>query len=119
MNSVIGLSLGRIILGAAALAKPDLAAGALQVDGADPQVRFIARLFGSREVAVGALTLLTRGRAQHRTTLGLGVLIDGADVAAAALAAKEGALSRSGALTFGGVAASAAGTGLLALLRRR
>lgn len=119
MNPVIGLSLGRIAVGSAALANPDFAAKSLQLDPeASPQVSFLVRLFGAREVALGLVTLAARGRAQ-RGVIGLGVLVDVADAATCYLALQDGSVSRKTAVAVGGPAVGAVGSGLIALLRRR
>ena len=118
MNPVIGLSLGRIAVGSVALANPEAAARLLQLDPvSNPQVPYVTRLFGSREVALGLVTLLARGKAQ-RGVIGLGVVVDSADAATGYLALQDGSASRKTALTLIGPAIGAAGAGLIGLLRR-
>ena len=75
MNPVTGLSLGRIVVGAVSFAKPSLAAGMFGLDVANnPQGPYLARLFGSREIALGAATLLARGSTRRNLVLaGIGV----------------------------------------------
>ena len=46
----------------------------------NPQVPYVTRLFGSREIALGAATLLARGKAQRGLVLA-GILVDAADAA--------------------------------------
>lgn len=119
MNPVIGLSLGRIAVGVAALAKPELAARTFQLDPVgNPQVPYVFRLFGSREVALGAVTLLARGRRAQRGLIGLGVLVDAADAATGYLAMRDGSISRKTAMTLIGPAVGAIGSGAVGLLRR-
>lgn len=119
MNPVTGLSLGRIALGAVALANPALAARSLQLDGVgSPQVPYVLRLFGSREIALGVVTLLVRERRARRGLIGLGVAVDAADVATAYVAMREGSVSRKTAMTLVGPAVGAIGSGLVGLLRR-
>ena len=79
MNPVTGLSLARIALGATALASPDLATRLFRLDGsANPQLPYMTRMFASREIALGAVTLLSSGAARRKLTA-LGIAVDGAD----------------------------------------
>jgi hypothetical protein len=118
MNPAFGLSLGRIAVGTVALAKPDLAAKSLQLDAVtNPQVPYVLRLFGSREIVLGVVTLLAKGRSQ-KALFGLGVLVDGADAATAYAAMKDGSVTRKTAMTLAVPAAGAVASGLLALARR-
>ena len=118
MNPVNGLSLGRIAVGATALANPQAAARILQLDPVtNPQVPYVVRLFGSREIAIGVVTLLARGKAQ-RGVIGLGILVDGADAATAYLAMQDGSVSRKTAMTLIGPAIGAVGSGVIGLLKR-
>ena len=102
MNPVTGLSLARIGIGALALARPDTAARAFALDPTtNPQAAFVTRLFGSREIALGTITLLSRGKARSGIVL-LGVGVDAADVATGYLGPKEGQVpSRTGATLVG------------------
>jgi hypothetical protein len=93
VNPVIGLSLGRIAVGAVALARPRLAAGLLGLDVAgNPQGPYLARLFGSREVAFGAATLLARGTARRNLVVA-GIGVDLADAATGVLGIQEKSVS--------------------------
>jgi len=118
MNPALGLSLGRISVGAAAVANPAFAARLFQLDPVEnPQLPYVTRLFGIREVALGAATLMSRGRAQ-KGMIGLGILVDAADGATGYLAMQDGTVSRKTAMTLLGPAVGAVGAGLLALVRR-
>lgn len=118
MNPVIGLSLGRVAVGAVALANPDLAGRTFQLDtAANPQLGFMTRLFGAREVAVGLITLLTTGKTR-RAAIGIGVLVDAADAGTAYLAMQDGSVSRRTATSLLAPAVGAVGAGLVALVRR-
>ena len=118
MNPVIGLSLGRIAVGAVALANPEATAKLFQLDPTtNPQVPYMTRLFGSREVALGLITLLSRGKAQ-RGVIGVGVLVDAADAATGYLAMQDGSVTRKTALALVVPAVGAAASGVLALFRR-
>jgi hypothetical protein len=95
MNPVNGLAVGRIAIGLTALASPAAAAKLFRLDAAaNPQLPYMSRLFGSREVALGALTLLARGSARSRL-VALGIAIDGADGFAGFDAMRSGTVSRS------------------------
>lgn len=118
MNPVIGLCIGRIAVGAAALARPEAAAKMFQLDPTtNPQVPYVTRLFGSREIALGLVTLLSRGKAQ-RGLIGVGVLVDTADAATGYLAMQDGSVSRKTAMTLVVPALGAVLSGVLALVRR-
>jgi hypothetical protein len=95
MNPVNGLALGRIAIGATALASPDLAAKLFRLDLArNPQLPYLSRMFGSREIALGAITLLAKGKAR-RKLIALGIAVDGADAFAGYDAMKSGSISQS------------------------
>lgn len=118
MNPVTGLALGRIAIGVVSLGNPGLAGTLfrLDVDG-NPQLPYLARMFGAREIALGAVTLLATGSARRNLVLA-GIGVDAADAVAGYLAGQEGYVSRttSGMLTAPAVAAVVAG---LAGLRSR
>jgi len=115
MNPVTGLSLGRIAVGAVALADPRLAGKLFQLDTAgNPQLPFLARLFGSREIALGAATLLARGGTRRNLVL-LGVLVDAADAGAGYAAIQDRSVPAPAAAPFIAVAAGAVLSGLLGL----
>ena len=118
MNPVIGLSLGRVAVGAVAVANPETAARMFQLDPVgNPQLGYVTRLFGIREVALGLSTLMARGRART-AMIGLGILVDAGDGATGVLAMQDGTVSRKTALTLIGPAAGAVASGLVALVRR-
>jgi hypothetical protein len=118
MNPVIGLSLGRIAVGSVALAQPALLARTLQLDLAtNPQLPYVTRLFGSREVALGLVTLLARDKARRNLTLA-GLLVDAADAAAGYLAMQDGTVSRKAAVAVIAPAVGAIGSGISGLVRR-
>ena len=59
MNPIIGLSFGRILVGLLFFLRPDLAGRLMGQNVAEnPELALGARLFGSRDVALGAATLL-------------------------------------------------------------
>jgi hypothetical protein len=113
VDPVIGLSLGRIAVGTVSLAKPDVAAGLFGLDvAANPQGPYLARLFGSREIAIGALTLLSRGTTRRNLVLA-GIGIDLADAATGVLGIQDKSVPvRTGAMLIGpAVGAVLAGIG--------
>lgn len=110
MNPVTGLALGRIAVGIASLAKPGLVASTM----GQPASPLLTQWFGSREIALGTLTLLADGSARRNLVL-VGMAVDGADAATAyaALQSKQVPRQLGGALV--GVAAGAVVSGLLGL----
>ena len=95
MNSVTGLALGRIAIGATALASPSLAGKLFRLDLArNPQLPYMSRLFGSREIALGLVTLASKGAAR-RKLVAVGIAIDGADAFAGYDAMRSGSVSQS------------------------
>jgi hypothetical protein len=89
MDPVIGLSLGRIVVGAFSLVKPGLAAGLFGLDlNKNPQAPLLARFFGSREIALGAATLLARGSSRRNLVIA-GIGVDLADAVTGVLAVQD------------------------------
>lgn len=96
MNPALGLAAARVVVGGVALAAPDLTARLFRLDPvANPQLQLMTRLFGSREVVLGAATLLARGTTRRNLVLA-GIAVDAADAAAAYLAGESGVLDRAG-----------------------
>ena len=94
MNPVTGLSLGRIAIGVVALASPPLAGRLFRLDtAANPQLPYLTRMFGSREIALGAATLLASGAARRNLVVA-GIAVDAADAVAGVLAARDGYVSK-------------------------
>ncbi len=108
MNSVTGLSLGRIGIGLVSLVKPDLVQSTMGTTTSNP---LLTQWFGSREVALGAATLLTGG-ASRKTLVLIGMAVD---AATAYQAVKREAMPQKIGLAFAGVAAGAVVSGLLGL----
>jgi len=118
MNPVIGLSLGRIAIGAVAVADPERAARVFQLDPvSNPQLPYITRLFGVREIALGVATLMSSGRTRTGM-VGLGILVDAADGATGYLAMQDGTVSRRTATALMGPAVGGVASGLVALVKR-
>jgi len=112
MNPVTLLSLGRIAVGVASIAKPDLVAKQMVGQAEDPPV--LTQWFGNREIALGLVTLLARGG--HRRTLVLaGMAVDAADAGTTYTAMQSGALPKRLAVPAIAVAAGAVLSGLFGL----
>ena len=114
MDPVTGLSLGRIAIGVSSIASPTFTAKLFNLSPDDnPQMGFMTRMFGVREIAIGSMTLLARGRARRSLVLA-GMAVDGGDAATGviALARKEVPVLAAGgmiAVALGAVGAGAAG----------
>jgi hypothetical protein len=118
MNPLIGLSLGRIMVGSLALARPDLAAKTLQLEPTtNRQVPYVLRMFGSREIVIGVVTLAARGKAR-RGVIALGIAVDAADAATGYLAMKDGSVTKKTAYALIAPAAGAVASGLIAMVKR-
>ena len=115
MNPVTSLALGRIVVGVASLAKPDRVASVM---GTPAAPTLMTQWFGSREIALGAATLLASGSAR-RTLVLIGTAVDGADAATAFAAVKDEALPRPVGYALVGVAVGAVISGLLGLRVRK
>jgi hypothetical protein len=109
------LSSGRVAIGAGAWAAPGISGRALGLTPeANRQAEYLGRLFGARDVAIGIGTSMARGGAR-RSWLQLGILVDGMDAAAAALAARNGSLPKHAAVMSGVLALGAVALGVAAL----
>jgi hypothetical protein len=120
MNPVTGLALGRIVLGLLSFYSPTLAARLFRLDAAgNPQAPYLSRMFGSREVALGAAVLTTSGTTRRNAVLA-GIAVDTADAAAGYLAGRDGYVTKptSVFLTAPAVAAVAAGVAGLWISRK-
>lgn len=115
MDPVTGLSLGRIAIGVGSIASPTLTARLFGLSpAANPQMGYFTRMFGVREIALGALTLMAKGNAR-RTMVIAGMAVDGGDAATGAigLVRKDIPLMAGGMLVV--VALGAVGSGGAAL----
>ena len=100
----LGLSAGRVAVGVSALLAPELTGRLFAFPKADlnPSAITLARLFGVREVAIGAANLLwLSSREPTRTLAALNLVVDGGDAAAcvAGLLGRRGG-ARANALTL-------------------
>lgn len=111
MNPVTGLSLGRIGFGVASLVKPDLVQSTLGITTTNS---LLTQWFGSREIALGAATLLA-GASARRSLVLIGIAVDAADAGTAYRAVEAESMPRNLGLAVAGVAAGAVVSGLLGL----
>ncbi|MGQ0466770.1 MAG: hypothetical protein ACT4QG_15770 [Sporichthyaceae bacterium] len=111
-----GIALGRVVLGVAAIAKPELPAKPWIGAGpaATPGVQVFARALGGRDIALGVLALAAGGRTR-RLAVGMGAVADAVDMSATLVHWKDlPPRERWGLLA---VTAGAAGLGTWAALR--
>jgi hypothetical protein len=82
------LNLGRVVIGAAMVAAPEqVGPRMLGRIGRKPEAHFMMRLFGIRDLVLGAGTLVALGReGQARTWLMAGVAADAVDLASTLMA---------------------------------
>jgi hypothetical protein len=81
----------------------------------NPQSPYLARLFGIRDIALGAGTLASSGKSRS-LWLQLGVACDAADAAAGFIAGRDGSLSKPAAALVTGTALTAVALGVAALM---
>ena len=112
-DQATSLSVGRIVIGVTAWVAPDRSLRASMLDGT-PQSTFLLRLFGVRDAALGAVTLMAAPSARP-ALLKVGMAVDGADAAAALMALKSGAVRTSAGTIFAGVALAAVAAGAAAV----
>lgn len=118
MNPIIGLSIGRIVIGLLFFLRPDLAARMLGQDlERNPDLALGARFFGSRDAALGAATLLAKGTARRNLVVA-GMAVDAADAGAAVLGFKDKSVKPVPAAMLAGLALMAVGQGFVALRKK-
>jgi len=70
MDPITGLAAGRIAVGLVSFISPALAAKLFLLDAkANPAHPYMTRMFGSREIALGALTLASSGAMRVRWSI--------------------------------------------------
>jgi hypothetical protein len=115
MEPITGLAYGRIAIGALSLLSPSLTARLFLLNPkTNPQLTYMGRMFGSREIALGAITLASSGEARRRLVQ-LGVAVDGTDAYTGIVSAASGAVSKKAGLLLTAAAAGAVATGILEL----
>ncbi|GAB2977309.1 DUF4267 domain-containing protein [Nocardioides montaniterrae] len=119
MDPVTGLSLGRIVIGIGAFFAPELTA---RIFGLSPETNahlpYMSRMFGAREIAVGAITLTATGEARTRLAM-VGVAIDAADATNGLLELKSKRVPVLAGGMLAVVASGAVASGVLALVKNR
>src|ERR1700742_3885689 len=115
MDPITGLAFGRITIGALSFLSPRLTARLFLLDpDQNPQLSYMGRMFGSREIALGAITLASSGEARRRLVQ-LGVAVDGADAYTGVVTAASGAVPKKAGVLLALVAAGAVATGVMEL----
>lgn len=105
----------RASVGAGAWLTPRLAGKLFGLDpGANPQLPYLARLFGVRDVALAAGLTMSSGESR-RVWLQLGIVCDLADTVAGLLAGRNGTLSKSSTVLVTAPALLGIGLGIAAL----
>jgi len=118
MDQATTISLARIAIGAAAWANPELGLKSAMLDPESPQSPYLLRLFGARDVALGAITLFAKP--EHKPALlRVGLAVDGADGAAAVLALQKKAVEPIAGAVLAGAAGLAIVAGFIALGQQR
>jgi hypothetical protein len=114
MDNATTLSMARIVIGAATWIAPEFSLKAAMLDPTAPQSPFMLRLFGSRDVALGLITLMAKP--EHKPSLlKVGVAVDAGDVAAALQALRAEQVKPPTGIALAAVAGSAVVAGVVAL----
>ncbi|MBA3742508.1 hypothetical protein [Sporichthya sp.] len=106
------MAVTRVGAGVLTYANPELSAKVFGIKG--DSSAYTARLFGSRDAALG-LAVLSPNRSVRRNALRMGVVIDALDCAAAVMDAKRGKLTAAGSALLVGGAFAFAVLGVVAL----
>lgn len=113
------MAAARMAIGAAAVLFPALTARLFLLSvKRNPQLPYMTRLFGVREIAVGAMTLNAPDDART-PMVGLGIAVDGSDAFAGLAATRSGAISKPAGILLTGAALGAVAAGAAALAGRR
>ena len=116
-TAVNAIAIGRIAVGTGAWLTPNLSGRLFGLDPeGNPQLPYVGRLFGARDVALGAGTLRSP-RKQRDLWLTAALACDAADFAAGVLAGARGQLPASAAALVSATAGFFAVAGLLLLQR--
>lgn len=116
MNPVTALSLGRVAVGVAALVSPQRVSALL--GSPTPQAApLMTQWFGTRELALGLVTLISGGAARRRLVLA-GMLVDAGDAGTAYLGIRNATLPPDLGWAAVAIAAGACAAGPLGLAGR-
>ncbi|MGI8557089.1 MAG: hypothetical protein ACR2ND_02070 [Solirubrobacteraceae bacterium] len=116
MGQVNALAGMRVAIGAGAWLAPNLTGRLFGLDPkANPQMTFMGRLFGVRDLALGIGALASQDESR-RLWLQLGAGCDALDAIAASRGARDGSLPKFAAVLSGTAAVSALALGVRALL---
>ena len=119
MDPITGISLARIAIGAATLVAPQPTAKLSGLDpDTNPQVDYYAGMFATREIAIGAITLLASGSRRRNLVLA-GIAIDAADAMTAGLGVTSKRIPVKAAAPLGAAAVFAVATGVASLVRSK
>lgn len=117
MNPALGLAAARIVIGGVAIAAPELGTKLFRLNAAtNPQLPYMTRLFGSRELVLGAATLLARGKVQRNLVIA-GIAVDATDATAAYLAGASNSVDRTTMVSLAVPAVAATLAGLAGVRR--
>jgi len=114
MDHATSLSIARIVAGAAAWVAPRTSLKLVLLDAEAPQSPYLLRMFGVRDVALGAVTLMAP-EAVRPALLKVGLAVDSADSAAALLALRAKQVRPAAGVVLAGVAAAGVAAGVQAL----
>ena len=104
-KAVTAIAAGRVAIGAGGTSRPNLAGRLFGLDpDGNPQSSYLGRLFGARDVALGAGAIRSPQK-QRDAWVAAGMACDVADVGAGALAGIRGTLPPSAAVMVTGTAA--------------
>ncbi|MFL5780958.1 MAG: hypothetical protein ACJ760_06580 [Thermoleophilaceae bacterium] len=109
-------ALGRFIVGGASWAAPRWATSLMGLKVKAPAGSYWARLFGIRDIALGAGLVLSEPGEDRRRWRLLGIASDAADAVAGELAAREAKAKGASRWLLPGFAAAAAALGIAGLL---
>jgi len=119
MHPVTGISVGRIVIGVVALVAPELAGRLFRLNSpANPQLPYMTRMFASREIALGAVTLASKGGTRTALTA-VGIAVDSADAYAGFDAGATGIVSPATSKFLMAPAVGAVLAGVVGLVLRR
>ncbi len=119
MDLASAIAAGRVAIGVGALLTPAKALAPVGLDvTANPQLPYLSRIAGARDLALGAATLAASGPARRQLVLA-GIAVDAADAVSGVVAARNGEIDRRSAVLLSGAAVAAVVGGVAHLLMRR